>query len=54
MTKAEQTIAASELDLKTAQDELDRNQPSLERLANSEPAEKLRPVHKDLKRCEQE
>ncbi|MFA0421791.1 AAA family ATPase, partial [Vibrio sp. 10N.222.54.A1] len=54
VTKAEQTIAASELDLKTAQDELDRNQPSLERLANSEPAEKLRPVHKDLKRCEQE
>ncbi|MFA0026546.1 exonuclease SbcC, partial [Vibrio sp. 10N.261.49.A5] len=50
VTKAEQTIATSEHDLKTAQDELDRNQPSLERLANNEPAEKLRPVHKDLKR----
>ncbi|MEC7307261.1 SbcC/MukB-like Walker B domain-containing protein [Vibrio crassostreae] len=54
VTKAEQTIATSEHDLKTAQDELDRNQPSLERLANSEPAEKLRPLHKDLKRCEHE
>ncbi|UWZ98848.1 AAA family ATPase [Vibrio splendidus] len=54
VTKAEQTIATSEHDLKTTQDELDRNQPSLERLANSEPAEKLRPMHKDLKRCELE
>ncbi|MEZ9044629.1 AAA family ATPase [Vibrio cyclitrophicus] len=54
VTKAEQTITTSEHDLKTAQDELDRNQTSLVRLANSEPAEKLRPMHKDLKRCEQE
>ncbi|WP_228010800.1 AAA family ATPase, partial [Vibrio sp. OPT20] len=54
VTKAEQTIATSEHDLKTAQDKLGRNQPSLERLAYSEPAEKLRPMHKDLKRCELE
>ncbi|MFA0412095.1 exonuclease SbcC, partial [Vibrio splendidus] len=54
VTKAEQTIATSEHDLKNAQDELQHNQASLARLANSEPAEKLRPLHKDLKRCEQE
>lgn len=54
VTKAEQTIATSEHDLKTAQSNLEHNQASLARLANSEPAEKLRPLHKDLKRCEQE
>ncbi|WP_299142363.1 AAA family ATPase [uncultured Vibrio sp.] len=54
VTKAQHTIATSEHDLKTAQDELQHNQASLARLANSEPAEKLRPLHKDLKRCEQE
>lgn len=52
--KAEQVIVASNHDLKTAQDSLVENQPSLDRLANSEPAEKLRPLHKDLKRCGQE
>lgn len=54
VTKAQHTIATSEHDLKNAQDELQDNQASLARLANSEPAEKLRPLHKDSKRCEQE
>ena len=54
VVKAEQVITASNHDLKTAQDSLVENQPSLDRLANSEPAEKLRPLHKDLKRCSQE
>ncbi|MFA0144885.1 SbcC/MukB-like Walker B domain-containing protein [Vibrio lentus] len=54
VVKAEQVITASNHDLKTAQESLAENQPSLDRLANSEPAEKLRPLHKDLKRCSQE
>ena len=54
VAKVQHTIATSEHDLKTAQGDLQDNQASLERLANSEPAEKLRPLHKDLKRCEQE
>ncbi|CAH6816654.1 Exonuclease SbcC [Vibrio chagasii] len=54
VTKAQHTIATSEQDLKTAQRDLEQNQSSLVRLANSEPAEKLRPLHKDLKRCEHE
>ncbi|WP_434565660.1 AAA family ATPase [Vibrio chagasii] len=54
VTKAQHTVATSEQGLKTAQSDLEQNQPSLLRLANSEPAEKLRPLHKDLKRCEHE
>ncbi|MCW0470864.1 hypothetical protein OH492_26580 [Vibrio chagasii] len=38
--KAQHTIATSEQDLKTAQGDLEQNQSSLVRLANSEPAEK--------------
>ncbi|MCZ8488501.1 hypothetical protein O9992_18290 [Vibrio lentus] len=37
-SKAEQVITASNHDLKTAQESLAENQPSLNRLANSEPA----------------
>ncbi|MFA0520838.1 hypothetical protein AB4501_28190, partial [Vibrio sp. 10N.222.55.E8] len=46
ITKADFAIVNGEQDLKQAQDTLSDNQPSLDRLAKSEPAEKLRPLYK--------
>ncbi|MFA0193531.1 AAA family ATPase [Vibrio artabrorum] len=54
ITKADFAIVNGEQDLKQAQDTLSDNQPSLDRLAKSEPAEKLRPLYKDVQRSDQE
>lgn len=52
--KAKLSLENSESELKTAQAELEANSQQLEQLAKSEPAEKLRPLHKDLHRVQQE
>ncbi|WP_135458482.1 SbcC/MukB-like Walker B domain-containing protein [Vibrio echinoideorum] len=54
VTKADLAIANGEQDLQQAQDNLSENQPSLDRLAKSEPVEKLRPLYKDVQRSDQD
>ncbi|KWU01462.1 exonuclease SbcC [Vibrio toranzoniae] len=54
VTKADLAIVNGEQDLKHAQDNLSENQSSLDRLAKSEPAEKLRPLYKDVQRSDQD
>jgi len=54
LNKAKLSLENSESELKTAQGELKANGQQLEQLAKSEPAEKLRPLHKDLHRVQHE
>ncbi|MEF1228623.1 AAA family ATPase, partial [Vibrio fortis] len=52
--KAKLSLESSASELKMAQAELETNSQQLEQLAKSEPAEKLRPLHKDLHRVQHE
>ena len=54
LNKAKLSLENSESELKTAQGEWETNSQQLDQLAKSEPAEKLRPVHKDLHRVQHE
>lgn len=54
LNKAKSSLGSSESELKSAQAAIEANSQQLEQLAKSEPAEKLRPLHKDLHRVQQE
>jgi exonuclease SbcC len=54
LNKAKLSLENSESELKSAQAEMEANSQSLEQLAKSEPAEKLRPLHKERNRVQQE
>lgn len=54
LNKAKLSLASSESELKSAQAEMEANKHQLEQLAKSEPAEKLRPLHKELHRVQRE
>ena len=54
LNKAKLSLENSESELKSAQAEMEANREQLGQLAKSEPAEKLRPIHKDLNRVKRE